>query len=167
MSTSCDRLIQQMMGRLFVAEERRLNLILTKMNRENKRHCEIKKDGFLYNGEFFMPTDINIEVGPGAHNPLRDEFHDTMEEWIRDRDMVKSDRIYLKQVLFKLLDPCTTQQHIRDTLPDCVLDILPEVQALSRRDEPAWTIAGDERAMRQYQKYLPRMEFYSAARLFY
>jgi len=74
----------------------------------------------------------------------------------------------IKQSLSHLLIPCRSEQDIRDALPDCLSALMPRsIQALPRTNEEAWTIRNDERALRQYRKALPRIEFYSAARLIY
>lgn len=163
------KLIEQMMVRLFEAEERRINNVVIDLNQQNKRLRDMKVDGFIYSGQFFMPQGVNtIVTGPGiAKKTLHFSLNDPMEALLRDKKQIKDDRDQVKQTVFKLLKPCQSDRDVRNALPECLVDCVPGLAQHPRLQEPAWTIRHDERAMRQYEKILPQMEVYSAARLIY
>jgi hypothetical protein len=154
---------------LFKAEERRLNSIIVSLNARHKELYGINLDGFIYRGEKFIPKLETITIA-GKGQPtkvLHHALNDDMEEFLRDLTNVKTHENSIKQVLFGLLVPCKSPQDMRDALPECLVGLIPELQAIPRTREPAYTIAHDERAVRQYEKALPKIEMYSISRLLY
>lgn len=66
-----------------------------------------------------------------------------------------------------MLAPCTGWQDIRDTLPDFLVDTLAETKALSRTQKEGFTIQGDARALRKFEKLKEKLALYRAGRLMY
>lgn len=162
-------LIHSIADKLFEAEERRLNALIVKVNQENKRLSKSKVDGFLYDGQLYMPKLGSI-VMLGVNQtkvPLHNNLQGEMGKFIQDHKKIKDDRAFIIQTLFILLSPCISNQDIRDALPECIVDCAGDLQRLSRTREPAWSIQGNLRAIRQYNKLLPKLEVYAAARLIY
>lgn len=58
---------------------------------------------------------------------------------------------------------------MRDALPECLVaqDQSGRYKGLERTREAAWTLAGDKRALEQYEKILPSIEYYAAAHLIF
>ena len=89
-------------------------------------------------------------------------------EFLSDVKKVELDKEQIKQVLFKLLYQANTLQEIRDSLPECLVPLVPEIAKLSRQtDDPTWFIRNDERALKQYKKMLPKIEMYAVSRMIY
>lgn len=151
---------------LFTAEARRLEAAMVALHERNQTMRAQRADGFIYQGEFYVPQ--GTPNGNRTIIQLHPALMDEMDYHLSDRKTVETDQKKIGQVLFKLLHPCQTLQHIRDALPECLTDTLPHGMAqLERFDQPAWTIVGDARSERQYLDMEPRIQFYSAARLLY
>jgi hypothetical protein len=158
--------IKRIMSGLFSAEERRLASAKERILISNKEFYRDKPhDGFMYLG---MPYDIQgLPRGPRVRVSLHRKLHDEMDTLLKDQQQVEMDHKIIGQLLGSLLLPCSSLQDIRDALPNCVVDTLDELKALSRTRPVAFTIQDNERLTRQFEKILPRIEFYSTTRLLY
>ena len=169
------KVIDAILANLFTAEERRLTAFIQAMCRKNQTAYGRQLDGFHYEGVFYV-----FEGRRG--NLTREVLHESLEPEMRgfkaDRDQVFSDKQLIKQCLFALLEPVgadlsgltvsMVEQDYRDALPECLAQDLPDwARKLPRTREEAFTIKDNARAMRAYEKALPKIEFYSAARLLY
>lgn len=157
-------LIDAIIQTLFSAEERRLTKAIDEMCRSNTEAYKEQLDGFHYQGRFFRPEGLK---GHLKRKVLHLSLHPQMDLHLRDEASIQADQQAIRQTLFQLLDPCKSDQDVRDTLPNCLTDTLGKVAQLQRMAEPAFTIADNPRAMKQYLKVLPKLEMYSAARLLY
>lgn len=90
-----------------------------------------------------------------------------MEKWLKDRETVLTDRSLIRQILFLLIKTRYDKQEIRDALPECLVPLVPGCSLLPRTREPGWTLQHKPMALRQFHDLTPKMEVYSAARLFY
>lgn len=159
-------IIKKIIAALFTAEERRLGAsreVLITANAEfypGRPH-----DGFIYQGK---PYDrANLVNGRRTRISLHFEMVSRMDAHLADEEKVWSDRHYISQMLFTVLQPCSDWQDIRDALPNCLVDTLPELRSYQRNRPEAYTIQSDTRTVRQFNKILPRIEFYATARLLY
>jgi hypothetical protein len=166
---STHKLITALTGQLFEAEDRRLNGVIVRLNQENKQLTGSRIDGFLYLGQLYMPTGVNTTVADRhqAKTALHKSLIEPMERHLKDRKAVADERRIISQMLLTLLSPCRTAQDIRDTLPECLVNCVSGLVSQPRTREAAYTIQDNPRAMRQYEKLLPKMEVYSAARFLY
>ena len=162
-------LITALTNSLFEAEKRRLNSLIIDINKDNKELKSLKVDGFMYGGKFYLPTSISTTInGPGvSKSTLHVSLYKEIDRWIADSKIIKDDHDLIKQMLYRLLKPCQTNQDIRDTLPECLVKLIPSISTHPRSEEPGYTLLGDERASRQFRKLLPKMELYATTRLFY
>lgn len=164
--TISHEVIKLIASSLFEAEERRLRGVVDRIIKHNSLFFpDTPCDGMLFQGK---PYDYS-NLGTGSRT--RVSTHHTlfleMEEYIKDTETVWGDRHHISQILHGLIEPCSTFQDIRDTLPNCLSSIIPQIASLPRIREEAFTIRDNVRTVRQYRKALPRMEFYSTARLLY
>lgn len=161
--------INELLTKLFEPERRRLQSRIGELNNANQALKGSNIDGFIYAGEYYRPSKGNLTVaGPGQAKPsLHFSLNDRMVEWLADRKACTDDESLIKQTLFKLLKPCETDAHIRNALPECLVSLVQGLINHPRTDEPGWTLRGDERGMRQFNKILPKLEAYSVARLLY
>lgn len=166
MSNPSHEIIKRIMSNLFSAEERRLKEVLNGLVELNKsRYPDRPHDGFTFQGKPYDPS--NLIAGRRVRVPLHVSLAPRMEQFLADHEQVWSDRHYISQLLFILLVPCTNLQDIRDALPNCISDTLPELKTYQRSRPEAYTIRDNIRSFRQYTKVVPRIEFYSTARLMY
>jgi hypothetical protein len=164
------RLIEHIAKVLFEAERRRLQNWIDKLTRANQEaNTNPKLEGFLYEGVYYRPSWIGRGVWP--HGALHHSLADDMRVFLKDKKSVDDDERFIRQTLFALLYPCKNNQDIRDTLPECLLPVIAVpgigLASLSRTRQPACTIEGNARALRQYEKILPKIELYTAARMMF
>lgn len=161
--------IKQLTKVLFEPEDRRLKSIINELNTSNKKLKTLTTDGFLYGGQFYRASSGTTTVlsAGQAKNTLDFSLNGEMERWFKDHRIITNDASMIRQILWKLLKPCNTEVHIRNALPECLVNLIPHLKTHPRTSEAGYTLREDERAWRQFQKYLPKMELYSVTRLLY
>jgi hypothetical protein len=154
---------------LFKHEENRLNGVLISLNQENKKLTGSAMDGFLYEGKFYLPKgDLNLFYDPSlGRTSLHKQLTPAMDDYIKDEKSVQEDKKLIMQTVFRVCKPCKLTQDVRDALPEPLALMFAFLKQLDRTREPAYTLEGDPRAMRQYKKILPKIQFYAASRLIY
>lgn len=157
---------------LFAAETRRLEREINDIVAANKEHSQISADWFLYQGNVYTSTLSNLmpggRGGNGGFPQLNMALNSRMVEYIRDKGDVERDRTMIKQILVTMLQGCTTGQEIRDTLPACLLPLAPEgIKGISQRYAEGFFAPKHERFVSQYQRLLPKIQFYCGTRLLY
>lgn len=158
-------IINYIVENLMIPEQRRIETMMVDMLSRNQEALKRPLDGFSYDGFHFIRPGV---TRPQAKLPIDPSLWDAMERVMQDKAMVDMDNHMLKQLLVNLIDPCTSGQEIRDALPECLKEMLPEViRDLPREKEPAFTIANNERALRLYESLLPKLQMYATARLIY
>ncbi|WP_290870386.1 hypothetical protein [Aquabacterium sp.] len=161
------KLIQAFIADLFVAEKRRLDKSIADLIRANNEIKGTQAAGFLYYGEYYTAEGFAVVAGRTAKENLHDSLNSKMEWHIKSAETVATDERLISQIIFRLLDPCQTLQEMRDTLPDCLVEVFPALKKLDRHNDVGITLRGDTRGSRQFDKLLPKIEFYAAARLIY
>jgi hypothetical protein len=162
---SYNKYIDAIKNALFVAEDRRYEKQITDLHRSNQECMGQSLDGFMYEGTFYKPA--TSPFGKGIRRTLHLSLWDNMMAVLKDRKIVETDKQLIGQMLFKLLDPCFSHQDIRDAIPECIIDVCgQEITSLSRCRNPGFFL-NHPRDFRQYDEILPKIEFYSAARLIY
>lgn len=164
--SSKHEIIKQIMAKLFSAEERRLETVRDQLVKANAEYYPNRPhDGFTYQGK---PYDLsNLARGPRTRVSLHLKMVDQMDAYLADHDQVWGDRYYISQILSPILGPCDSLQDVRDALPNCLMDTIEALRSYQRTRPEAYTIQADTRSFRQYQKILPRIEFYATSRLLY
>lgn len=158
-------LIDHIISCLFSSEKRRLENFIATMIDTNQEASGTRLDGFHYQGTFYRREGLRGQL---VRKVLHLSLHRQMDDHLADAAKITSDEQEIRQTLFKLMNPCVTINEIRDTLPNCLTNTLPDwASRLDRVQEEAWSIQSDARAVRQYNKVLPKIELYSAARLLY
>lgn len=158
-------LVNYLCKNLFEAEERRIKAVTVDLIQQNSEAHNTQLDAFFFRSVIYRYPGAR---GRPTSRSLHVSLYGTMEKCLEDMDRVQADQAEVQQMLFRLMQPCTTQQEIRDALPDCLTEMLPEWgKKLERRYEEAWSITTDPRAWEQYQKAKPKIEMYSVTRLLY
>lgn len=158
---------KRLLQNLFEPEGRRLNGALLRLNQSNKEIQKSIFDGFTFEGQFHVPLMSVRNHGAGSFAPLHVNLTEDMRRYLADKKQITVDRQEISQAILQLTEECSTEQDVRDALPECLIGCLEDFPRLSRQREEAYTIQDKPRALRQYQKVLPRMEIYSAGRLLY
>lgn len=152
---------------LFVAETRRIGGVITELTIQNNMQKKTNAIGFRHVGETFaIPGAKRLDKTPlpTLSFTLSKEGNDLLKE----RRALELDKSLISQVLFKQLYQCNDLQEVRDSLPDCLVALIPELAKIPRKMiDPLWINRNDERAMTQYQKILPKIEMYSVGQLLY
>ncbi len=164
-------IITTILEKIFQPEYRRLGNWIDQLCKQSREaYGDPDLIGFIYSGQVYKPVAA-AEAKAANHMIKRRGLHpsltENMEAYLQDLRVLTEDKAFISQSLFKVLDPCENNQDLRDALPNCVIDTLPSLQGICRAREQAWTIVHDERALRQFNKILPRIEMYAAARLMY
>jgi hypothetical protein len=168
MNPSTGMWMTELIKRLFAAEERRLNSIVSVLNRKNCEAQNKRLFGFRHQGMRFVPADL-VRTAVGQPLPALDKsLAPQAESLIQDTKQITEDRVLIRQLFVRLLDTCISLQEIRDALPDCTAPLLPELDKVSRSNpDPLWSIRHDERAIRQYTKLISKVEMYAVTRMLY
>lgn len=162
------QLIKQFLEDLFVAEKRRLNKSISDLVRANNEAKGVQMAGFIYEGEFYTSPDFQISGGGRTERVTLHESLESKMEWhIRSAKRVAEEEQIIGQVIFKLLMPCQDLQSMRDTLPDCLAEMIPALKTLERHDDVGCSLRDNTRGTKQFNDWLERIEFYAAARLIY
>lgn len=164
--------IDAVMVKLFAAEDRRIDAMVTELNRQNS---EIKKKplfGFIHLGERYIPESCKMQAAAALRRQpmptLAFELLPQASNFTNDIAKLKQDKDQIKQVLFKQLYQANNLQEVRDSLPDCVAALVPEIAKLNRFiEDPTWLNRNDWRAIRDYERALPKIEMYAMSRLIY
>jgi hypothetical protein len=150
------------------AEKRRLDRTLETLNQKNRELTKAPSDGFLYGGKFHLPATNTVTLAAVGHKSSLDpSLWEDAESFMSDQKTTKDDIQFIRQILFKLLGPCTSWQDIRDALPDFLVDTITETKNLPRLQKEAFTIQNDQRAIRQFEKLKEKLALYRAGRLMY
>jgi hypothetical protein len=160
------KVVERVKKLLFEAEDRRLQAWIDKLAKQNQEaQGNPRLEGFIYNGTYYRTSTTGL--GNWPHGALHHSLSDQMEVLEKDKAIIDQDRAFIGQMLGKLLRPCDSYQDMRDALPDCLVNIIPELSPLPRSLSVAYTIDGDARALRQFNEILPKIELYVAARMMF
>jgi hypothetical protein len=153
---------------LFAAEERRLDRIVSDLNRKNCEALGKGLYGFRHQGMRFVPLGLARSAIGQPLAALSLHLAPQAESLIRDTRQIAEDKAMIRQLFVRLLDPCLAVQEIRDALPDCVAPLLSDLDKVSRSNpDPLWSIRHDDRAVRQYTKLISKIEMYAVTRMLY
>ena len=167
--------IDAIIAALFTAEKRRLDRSILEITRRNNEIKGGNHPGFMHRGVKHIAAQNYPQyvANRSVHKMLPSVAFELMSEvstFTIDKDKVDGDEAQIRQLLFKLLVNCNDLQDIRNSLPDCIVNILkePKLRALKRTlVDPCYHIRSDYRAMKMYEKLLPKIEMYSVAQMLY
>jgi hypothetical protein len=169
---SRNNLNDSLLKALFEGEVRRLQECLDGIvdkNRAQQRGgpnsslCFRASDGGLY-----ISSKTATRPGPKTQWPsLERELYPEFLTYRADAAVIDQDRREIQQLLFMITVGCLDRQDHRDTLPDFMANLLPELAALPRKLAEHCYLRDNIHAMDSWRAILPKIEFYSAARLMY
>lgn len=165
MSFQTKQVVDDLVEKLFEAERRRLKKIVSSIVKENNEIWGVPNDGFLFAGRFYTEKDISHR---GASKiSLHSALEKKMTEYHKDENEIANDGAMFQQNLFKAFEKSLNTQMLRDTLPDCISDFIPELKAYQRINPIGYSLEPIGRDYRQFLKVVPKIEFYAATRLLY
>lgn len=149
---------------LFEAEQRRLVSMQDALVTDHKEITLCQDQGFLFNGDLYYHSKATIH----SRLPmLAWALNDRMEAYLKEKKKFETERSQINQMLIRLLHLGTTDQKMRDVIPDCIIYLVPHVSRLNRSVSVETMISHDARLLRQYIKILPLIQLYSVTRLMY
>jgi hypothetical protein len=160
-------LIDSLKKTLFTPEERRLqggiDRLVDQAGDDDKQFLLYL--GFSFSGDHYRHSRHQVIH---KHYPvLPFALNDEMEKWLKDKKAVALDKDQIGQMLFKLLYQANDLQEMRDTLPDCLISLIPTFSGMSRKFEQEFLIRHNPRDLKQFHKILPKIELYAMSKLIY
>lgn len=154
---------------LFAPELRRFAKAEDALSDANQEVTGLALDGFTYQGVFYRHSRSSTTSGTAVHarRALHLSLWPRMDAHLADKKSVEEDRAAIRQMLFRLLEPCFCDADIRDAVPECVVDALPDHITSLQRARSVDFFLRHPRDYRQYERVLPILQLYSAARLIY
>lgn len=134
------------------AEMKRMARLMDVINDKHRQMTGADYDGFLYEGTYELPKRDGLKRAPmGSIRPLCPELVPEMEEVIRQRKAFEDAYKAINQILWKILNTCTTLQDVRDVLPEEIWNIIkPKGSSLTRMREPLFTIPPSDAVTREF-----------------
>lgn len=159
------KLLAQISARLFNHERNRLLKELNNILVAN-REFNPSMNGFYWKGVLIsdMPESIKHK---GNNGNLHPSLYERMEAYTRDSSKIRFDADRIKQILALVIRNCTDTQDLRDALPDCFVEIIPDIAGYQRTRPEAYTIIDNEKYYQSYNNLKTKIEFYVATRLLY
>lgn len=171
MSSNAHEWVQHIIEVLFQADDRHIANTVRHLNTQNS---EIKKrtfHGFIHHGIRFIDPRYERVKASLAKQPLPTLSLQLLPElrlFDAERIRVDTDKGRIRQALVPLMINSLDMQDIRDSVPDCVAALVPQLSKMQRQRQNVTThIESDVFAMKAYEKALPLMEQYSVAALIY
>lgn len=155
---------------LFLAELKRLDNTLADLVRDNENLQHVFDTvGFQYQGEFYKLSNADRIPPHGERLALHGSLVERMQRYLDRSGRLLWECTQVNQMVFRLVQGCTTRQDVRDALPECLVAQDKEMGLLEfERTRPAaYTLDNDKRAMKQYEKILPIIEYYSGTHLLF
>lgn len=158
------RIIQEILNNLFAPDMRRL--IKARQDAAGKANTFMteKPDGYRYMGTVFI-NNSPVRGQKLTAPPI--EIIPEMDACLADEKKVNDDRKRLQQGLAILLSFAENYQDVGDALPDFMKDTCAGLQNFTRTREEGYSLLGDARGKRQYEKISQLMKFYHISRILY
>jgi hypothetical protein len=112
---------------------------------------------FLHKGVTFRPSNAS---NGARRSSLPEHCWEDIDKHLLDKEAMDWDAKAFWQCLFSLVHPCMSLQDVRDTLPEFLVQLVPDLRVLPRLGDEAFTL-DDDRVKRQYEKHRTKMELYA------
>lgn len=121
-------------------------------------------DVLSHQGESFAGPTTGLGLRPliGPPHPTLVEQLDLL---VQRKKTLAHDRKRIMNILGLMSRHARSLQDFRDLLPEICSSLLPELSQFQRTREEAYSIQGNERALRDYHTLRGLIEFYAASRL--
>ena len=152
-----DQIIDKLFGKYEVEHKRLIDNLCDQMGRDESGRPSI---GFVYNGAWHpRPNQPNVHRKNATRHGLPSHLVPMMDKAERELTLVNSEKKQINQLLVKLLYQCNDVEEIRDALPDC-LWVYGGFSSHERKFTLEHFFWNDTRVQADYQRLLPRIEYY-------
>ncbi len=160
-------LIGELVKALFEAEERRIDKAIEDLDRSNREVKGHQKHGFMFQGRVFVAKNAPYQRSDAGTVSLAFELHKKGNFLVKDIRTVDDDKKMIEQITYLLIQDCGSIQDLRDALPESMVNLSDELMKYPRLNQEGYTLSGNERAVRQFNKLKDKIDFYTATRLIY
>lgn len=161
------KVINELVRRLFEPDAQRLQKWIDKIDSENRAaQNDNNLMGYVYLGRYYRPSYVQ-GADPIGVKLIHHTLAGQAEAYLRDEQLVESQKAMVRQGLVLLLEPCQSNQEMRDALPEGVVQLAPELKTLTRQRDEAWTLEDNPRGKRQFDKVRLFLDAYAMARMIY
>lgn len=161
--------VDMIIANLFQPDTKRLGGIVTQLNEENSRRLGVQHFGFMHHGKKYLDPKYESQRKVLSAYPMPTlglEMQGKLAQFDVDVSQIENDKARIKQAIAPLLINCNSTQDIRDSLPECLIHLIPQISHLSRtKEDNTVFIRSDPYAVRAYEKALPLIQAYSVAAL--
>ncbi|RRY03842.1 hypothetical protein [Brucella anthropi] len=157
--------VKSIVGLLFEKEEQQLVRRELEMVSKNAA-LGGSPDGFRHLGMIYSHLSGRART-MGQYKSLHPSLVPEMGTISTERKVLDADRAKTTQALSLVLKDAKSFQDMRDALPNCLKDIVPELRDYERTRPEAFTLADNPRSYNQYNKLKDKIDYYAAARLLY
>lgn len=169
MGTEAMKNIDAIIAKLSEGDTRRIDKLIEELNEAN---CSAKNQrlfGFTYLGYRYIPRKFSGLSSAIAKTALPTLPPDRMEDaayLLQEQKRLEGDMQKIRQALAPLVMNATTVQELRDSLPECIVRLFPELAKLDRHlQSPTSLIRSNKYAIKAYENVLPMIEAYSVTSL--
>ena len=160
------RFVETVKTKLFAPEKRRLQKMIDHLVERNAETLigVVGHFGFMFDGQNYLKS--NAQYAKGRFPTLRFDLNDEMYSVLEDRKQVELDKAQIGQILSKLQYHAQNMQERRDALPECIVNLFPELRAIERRSQPSFFMDGSD-TFQEWERMMPKIESYAIASLIY
>lgn len=159
--------VTELCNLLFLPEKRRLTAILDLIEEANYELNPNATRAFVYRGDMYVSSKATYRYKAADCPTLRFQLYDQMVGYKLDQTRILNDKKAIGQILNLMLYQCNNNQEIRDTLPECLVALVPAFNLMRRQKNQGFMDKCSPRTEEQYKKLLPKIEFYAATHLIY
>lgn len=174
MAGTTHELTQVILANLFDAEQLRLTKEIDDIITENQNYRGLDNVGVLFSSGFYdfswfkapKPAFRGQKVEAPRRVSLHEDLHERMQAAVDEKARMEHDRKHITQMLKFLLEPARSLQDIRDTLPEVVVEVIPDLRGMPRQRPVGFTLKHPIHKQ-QLDRVTNRMAFYVAIKLMY
>lgn len=160
-------LITSLLNILFEPEERRLDLVVTELDKQNREMKGHTRQGFILGGRIFIPQKSQHNRDKGGYPSLAWPLNEQANAFLRDANSIRDDKQMISQIMGLAIMPCSTVDDIRNALPESIVVLNSDLLALPRTNVEGYTLLGNERSMQHFRVMSAKVDFYAALRMVY
>lgn len=164
------KLIDSIINKLFENDKEVLDNQIVELTQNNN----IKKNntymGFRHMGKTFISKGHAPFRNRGKQSILPSlafELATAGTKIVQQTNDLERDEKEIRQILFKLLDHCICKQNVRDSLPEPVVQLFPDLASMPRISTVAHYMDKDKLTRNEFDRLLPKIEAYAISKLFY
>lgn len=163
-------LISRIIYKLFENDKEVLDNQIAELTQNNNNKKNSTYIGFRHMGKTFISKGHVPFRNRGKQSILPSlafELATAGTKIVQQTNNLERDEKEIRQILFKLLDHCTCKQDIRDSLPEPVVQLFPDIACMPRIVPVAHYMDKDKLTRNEFDRLLPKIEAYAISKLFY